>query len=437
MPPVRSARPPITSKDRMAGARRSRPPAATVLHAVSFFLVLGLTCAVAAAQEFGQWSWDGSVSAAIRKYADRIEETRQKSTQNDYRLGLGVQGFVLHPAIAAFRVGVDGALSRYARTTSLDTKRIGYRGDLRVLPQGAWPLHVFATRQNYDYGTSSRDDALLLLAVPDRSTTWGGTVRLRSGPLAGLLAGIDHTKIDFATAATQSQTSAGQYADWSRGSAKLQQHYRLDRQSRDFGSYGYTLRDLTLTTDDHGFVRAWRWDLSSAAIRRTIDTATAPAAAFDLGRVQGHLGTAKPERAAWDLAWNSGVSGAGSNKVQTHSMVGRYLRRIDGGFQLAPTVGFGVQRSPSSHVTSPQAGLGVNWNGHRRSFDLAASAVAGYLLLNSSGRDGSSRQSRISTSFGASVGHGNESGFRQQFEVSASRNQLRIAGDSFANTPEL
>src|SRR6266498_3290727 len=109
MPPVRSARPAITSKDRMAGARRSRHPAATVRHAVSFFLVL--TCAVAAAQEFGQWSWDGSVSAAIRKYADRIEETQQKSTQNDYRLGLGVQGFVLHPAIAAFRVGVDGALS--------------------------------------------------------------------------------------------------------------------------------------------------------------------------------------------------------------------------------------------------------------------------------------------------------------------------------------
>ncbi len=398
-------------------------------------VLLLMSCApIALAQQYGQWSWEGSVAATQRKYTEATRTARQTiADQRDINLSLAIHGFLLHPALGSFRLGVDSTASRDASGLGLKTNRLGYRGDVNILPQSLFPVRLYAARQHYAYAMNI-DDPYLLYSAPDSSSSHGGALRVRGGPLSGLIAASDRTTISF-LGGQQSQTIAGDHLDWSRASSALQQHYRLERQNRDYGA-GARLNDLMLNADEHASFPRWRWDMTAVALQRSFGPAQG--SRTDLVRIQNHLASVPRNGHVWDLSLESGYSGSDRDGVvQTHDLTGRYLHDPVAGWQIVPFAGYGVQLSDGTTVTTPRVGLSANWSATRRGVDLSANSAASGMLLQSIGKEASINQTQISWSLGGSAAQGSLESLRKDLLVSVSRNQLRSAGETFSQVPVL
>ena len=218
-----------TRPERPSGATRPTPrPRWWAGRATVAALALLTTGSPAAAQQFGQWSWDAALGA--KQVGHRSElETEQTSSRDEtsLNLALGVKGFIVHPALARFRVGVDAALSKFNGTRSRDNRIWGFDANLEGLPRGAYPFTVYARRRAFNYEDLQEEDPLNLLGVPDASTAFGGRLRFRRGLLNGTLLGFDQQGVSYSDADSRSTRDQRAFVDWSRSSRRFQHHLRL------------------------------------------------------------------------------------------------------------------------------------------------------------------------------------------------------------------
>ncbi|HXG57538.1 MAG TPA: hypothetical protein VNL91_00755 [Thermoanaerobaculia bacterium] len=404
---------------------------------VLIIALAALGARTALAQQYGQWSWDASARSSARRYDETLAGASTTNLdQREWQVIFGVRGFLLHPALGSFRAAVETAGTQHLAGVGNSTKRLGYRGDFQILPQSAFPIRLYASRTGHDHAVRP-DEPYFAPAIPDTTSTSGGSLRIRKGPLAGLLLSSDRTTIAFAGGTHRPQTFANDHLDWSSISRQFQQHYRIERQVRDLGSYGYRIADLTINADDRLIRPGWEWDMTAVALRRNLTTSGLQAATTDIVRLQNHF-TSKPAvHRMWDLSWSAGYTGGSRTEAstQTHDLGARYLSRRLRGWQIVPFAGYGLQISDAATVRSPRAGVGANWAGARAGIDLGFNAAANWLLLqwNVNGEDAT--QTAMAWSIGASAAHGSEQTLRKEMVASASHNQLRTAGETLSPAP--
>ncbi len=391
----------------------------------------------AEAQLFGQWSWDALVGLESRSYTTEISgNTLTDYTERSFRLGLGLNGYVIHPAIARFRLGLDATLSDYSGTTAPDTDRWGIRGELALLPFSRYPTHFFVVHSRYDY-TIGADDPLLTTGLADTTTSWGARIRFRGGFLGGLTAGTERTDTSFVDPATRNEVLSRQYLDWSGASGRLNHHYRLERDYRRYGRTPYTLEDYTLNLDEHGpIAERWRWDLSGVGFHRTTEY-RGISNSVDSGRLLNRFVHTTRRNDLLDLSYNGGFSrsDATSGTSHTHTLTARYTWWARKTLQVIPTVGYSLGFSGDLRLTAPTAGVSVSWSHTGTGYDLLLNGGLGGVWTDTTWDGGSTTSNGLSWSAGGTVGTGTEERIRAELDLSLAANELTTAGDLIEELP--
>ena len=387
------------------------------------------------AQYFGQWSWQGEAGIQERLYENTVSGANAgRYDERDVHLGLGVNGFIVHPAIAAFHLGIDALVSRFTGVAAADSRMLGWRGELSLFPSGIAPARVYTSRQMYSYAADGEASPYSYAALPDQVTRVGARVRVRGGALRGLLVGVDARRTTFLQG-VRAERADESFADWSGGSEKLMQHYRLENRSTDYGAVNFSTDDTTATAEEHGWLAAWRWDMSGLGMRRTLRTGSAPAMLIDSLSLANRFVRRTASGNQIELYLSDGLLRFGGTS-QSHSLSGRYLWQVSQTVALTPTATVNVQQSGPETVRAPSAGLGATWTPHLRGVELVADGSAAYGRLTASGTR-IPDSSFVAIGAGVSAAHGAEQTLREELQLSWASNQVRQAGDTIAPLPDL
>jgi hypothetical protein len=390
------------------------------------------------AEEYGQWHWDGSISYSDRNH--RFESDGRETSSYEERslgLGLGVDGYVLNPAIASFRLGLDAVFEKYASGFTLDQKRWGGRFDARILPLGIVPIRLYFDRHEIRFDGLGSDDPLAARSRPSVSTSLGGGVRVRSGPLTGLRASFDSTILEPLDPDEKNRTEERETLEWSGSTRKFQHHWQIDRVARVYGYPDVRIDDTTLTIDEHGRVAPlWRLDATFQAIRREYKWDGLESIGTELGRFGAHLVRVNG-RDSVDFGYTADLTRTrNSPDVESHSFVARAVWRPTSTLQVIPSVGFDFQKSDGTTFEAPNAGLSANWN-HPGTVDVSTNGSASMVWIDWSSPDIDRRETVLRILAGTSIGAGAADRLRGTLELSWARNDAREVGESRPELPDL
>lgn len=403
--------------------------------------VLVLVPAVADCQHYGQWTWDAVLGAEDRSTDNSIgDETVSKYRTRAYYLGLGVNGFVLHPAVARFSLSLDTWYTQFPEGTAQDNTRFGGRFDLGLFERGVFPMRLYFGRSQYDYPDLAADDPITLLSgLPDSTTVWGGRLRIRRGILRGVLVGLDSSELEFQGADRRTETADRYFVDWSRSGKSIQNHVRLVHEARDYARLDYALDTTTLTWDEHGpLAPTWRWDLFAVGIRRATEFEGSAPIESDTARLRNKFIHSLADGSFLDLSYSFGYASSGSaGSALDHQLEGRYRRLVGSGWELSPFVAFSRREIGERNVSVLQGGVSATWTGSAGAWNSTFSGQGAYgqSFFSLSGQTDS--QPFWSASAASILGHGSSTGLRKELEISLSRNEVRSVGDGNADLPDL
>ena len=424
------------------GRGRSFATVESVVRVFGFAALLLLPAVPAPAQDFGRWWWEGRVSA-LRYDSERLVDGEQvgRLRQTDLRLSLGLNGFLGHPAIGSFRLGLDLFLSKFSGGGSLDNKRPGIRGDFQLFPTSSYPITLFFSRQRSDYSGEGSDNPYSLHGLTGTTTAWGARLRLRSGVLRGTLIGYDHADSDYLDPVADQDVQDIQFVDWSRRGKKISHHARLERSFRTFSYADFAIEDLMVTVDERGDITpTWRWEMSAVGIRRDLTRLDEPDTKSDFFRMRNRLAHPVGGRDLLDIQLRQSYN-RGNNGVSGHrnGLTGFYRWRPRARVEIAPFAELWRQSAGKASAWSPRAGVSASYSTGQRTFSAVLNGALSYGLLYA--RSDRSKEdtegSNLAYSLSCSLVQGETSGLRKELEIEVGRNKAHSTTDPNTDLPDL
>lgn len=410
--------------------------------AISLRLLLVLLPALlcppsAETQDFGQWWWDGTLGLGQRGLMNSLtgfDTTRIE--ERDLQLSLGLNGFLGHPALGDFRLGVDLFLSELRNGESLDRDSTGFSLDLNVLPRGAYPLRLFARRMRFDFSAPASPRPFSRL--PDTTSVAGARLRIRRGTLRGTLVGVEHSSLDFVDPDLDNEIDERQYVDWGRQIGSIQNHMRLERSRRTFSFSEAEIDDLVLTLSQQGkLTDLWEWQLSGTGIQRDVEVAGRQAADSDDLRLRNVVSRPIGRRDQLQIQTTLALANAGGGASSSGYGTGLFYRvGLKPGLQLSPFVEYFRQSSELFDSRAPRAGLIFTW-GRNGTVKTLLTTQGSYATLDRQ-RDGLvESENLLALSLAGTVSHGEPSGLLKELELELSHNDLRLSQEPIAELPDL
>ncbi len=387
-------------------------------------------------QSFGQWTWDAA--AGVRRWAYRNTLDGQSISsldQTDLELSLGMGGYVLHPLVGRFGLGLTTSLTDTSGATTIDTRRWGYHANLSLLPQGTYPLQFYARRQRFEYSGVDRPDALAVLQTPEDATSIGGGIELRRGFLRGARFWADRTVLGY----TGKQTTLNELeaADWNRTTKTAQQRLRFDRRVQEYGLAGLRFRDFQGNYDlRRGLGTKWKWEANANGLERRLSYRDQES---DFGFLRTNQRIHRPMRTRdyLELSYDGGVSQAAGSLTQSHTLLTRYHWRARPDLTVLPLLGYGLQLSEGDRLSAPRVGIGSTWNRRLSGFDVSVNGQASLLRLRRSGDGPQTTDTTVAFDLGGSLGRGSQRTLRADLDAGWSHNRLRTAGETVPELPDL
>jgi len=373
----------------------------------------------------------------MRSFQTEIEgEKMSDYGERSLHLGLGINGFIVHPAIAEFRLDLDTLFSSYSGRLNPDSGRYALRGRLGLFPHSSHPSHYYFSYSRFDY-VEGGEDPLTTTGLADTSSSWGARFRLRSGALRGLSLGLEESRTSFLEKGVRDEIFARQYLDWAGAGSKLSHHYRLERQLRRYGRRLYETEDTTLTVDEHGNLSSsWRWDLSGLAFNRDYSYEGRDSSVQN-ARFRSRWVWTTPRQDLLDLSCTGGLSsGSDSSGISSAGLLARYVWYEKHDLQIIPNIGYTIQSSDETDLSSREAGLGLSWAHTTRGFDIGLNGSVSTSRIDVDSRIGREQSDLIGWNAGASVGFGSEEKLRTALEVSLIHNKLRNVGRGLPELPD-
>lgn len=410
-----------------------------------FAATLAATChpTAAPAQEYGQWSWNASLGAASRGVTSSIDDVTSEDWRvDDLRVFVGVNGFVVHPAIAAFELGGD--FSVQSETSGFNQDRSGYLGRVRILPQSAVPIEIHASRTSYDYGAESPGDPLFLRGAPDSITSVGGLLRVRRGLLAGMQAGFERTATDFLeTVPRDGDNWEHAFANWSGESAGIKHLVLFDRRLTEYGNLGYTYDDLSMTIDERGEIgEHWDWNAVGSGFVRDYDYEAGPSGSTTLLRLRSHASRTYASSGLLTLRYDAGSTSADDAETTWTQQLFADLRLpIGSSWTISPYAGVNYAATDHVSATIPQVGVAGSWNGSARDAIIDVNGSLGVLSLDETIEENREtfdvEGTELAGSLGIMVAKTGEHGLSQRLDLAAARNEFSSAGEAITSLPNL
>jgi len=432
----RRARCPVGARRAVAGNGLSR-----AIHSILVSLPIVLAWpAPATAQEFGQWSWEALASFGGRSRDNFVDdESGGRYRENTLGLSLGMNGFIVHPAISRFRLGADLQFIRTDSGQSLDTNRTGLQGNFEFLPRGPHRGSLYINRQLYDYGGSAVDDPFTLLSIPDTLTTWGGRFRAARGFLAGSLLGFDRSAISFIEPGVNQQVYDRQFYDWSRDTSDFSHHVRLEHRYRDLGTVDLNYDELRLNIDERGdFSPAWHWTLTGSGVRQDSESFGMAPQRIDDYQLRSRLTHDIRERDLVEFFYEFGLTEPDTQpSTESHGLSVAYKWRPHPMWNIGPVASYATISSDLQDVRAPRAGLVVGWDWAPQPWNLGFVARGSYGFLERDAGGMIQKEHQSAGSFVGTVGHGTMEGLRKELEVELVRDRLRVTQTQLVTPPGL
>lgn len=396
------------------------------------------------AQQYGQWSWTGSLGVGSRGVTSRSGGvTTEDWRVDELQVFAGLNGFVLHPAICAFEIGGDFSLQ--SETEGVDVDRNGYRGRLRVLSQSAVPVEIYASSASFGYGHDGEETEAPLFrrGVPDSVTTLGGTVRVRRGVLAGLLAGFETSSTEFVESTPRGGDSWERtYANWSGETRGIRHMVLVDQRSTTYGDLDYRYDELSLTIDERsGTEGDWSWNAIGSGFVRDYAYESGTTGSTTLLRLIASASRRYSSSRYLTLRYDGGSSSAGeADSALTQRLFGDFRFPAGERWTFAPYAGVNYASTEDARATIPQIGVAGAWRRTLGSFVVDANGSMGVLVFDesftSNGETLDAEGNEFAGSIGIVVSKAGLHGLSQRFEVAGARNEFNAAGESIAGLPD-
>jgi hypothetical protein len=416
------------------GAGSIRPLLFTILSLAPFL------AEPAAAQQFGQWWWRSELGIGQRDRENRRQgETVSSFNQQELRFNFDLNGYLGHPVIGNFRLGLDLLLSEFEGGRVLDSENLGLSADLRLLPRGNYPLRLFFRRRLFDYEFPPETEDLTLFRSPDVGTTWGGSLRLGKGVLRGTLVGIERNTLDYLDPDANEDDRERVYLDWSRDGAQIRHHLRLEDRDQEYGLIDLAVADLTATFDQQGILgEMWNWHLNAVGIQRESEFSTERQQEVDDYRIRTRLFRPIRERDQLDINTNIGRLKLDEEpEIDRYGLSLFYRWRPRSAWEIGPFLQYAREDSDSASLSAPTTGLSLTWHRENGGWDSLFSARGGYGRIERSDESSSSDESFTTAAASGSVARGDVRRLRQELEAELGRNEFRITTDPILDLPDL
>ena len=394
-------------------------------------LAVGLLAAAPApAQQFGQWSWDANAAADGEGYSNEVDGTEISTyEQQQLRLGLGVNGYILHPAIAAFRLGLGARLGNEQTGDSQDT---ALDGSLSLFPRSFYPARIYAGFSQFEF-QQVPDETFALLSRPESQLRYGARFRVRKGWIGGLRVGLDSATTQFEDPRFRDEESQDAFVSWTRGIGSLNHHYRIDREFRRYGTIDLETEDLIGTFDEHGSLfEDWRWDLTGNVRSRRTDSS---------GRTNEseaqRLRTSTSRSTRWDGVLGLGYGYGSSGDDSSHSLSGTYSFKVRPDLRLQGQAAVTLQDSPTATAFGPSVGVAAIYGTRLAGIRLDTSATVSIGQLDVSGDEVDTSSRFIGWDLGTSVSYGNADVIEAILNVSLAHNETQESGVARPELPDL
>lgn len=408
-----------------------------VLRAAS---ALFLLASPATAQQFGQWWWTGHLGLGYKSFENEVQDALVTDyQQQELELGVDVNGYVIHPAVGSFDLGLNFIVSELDGTQTIDTDRYGAHGTLKLFERGKYPLRFFITRESFDYSDLPTEDAFTLLGAPETLTRWGGRARLRAGPLRGSLLGFEHTAYDLLESVQGTDVDDTQFYDWSRTFGDVRHRVRVERRERRLGVANVSYEDYILNLEEGGNLgEAWRWDLNGNGVRRNLEIQDGSQRTFETYFIRNRLLRTVRDRDLLDVRNSHGLTTSGDVSDDRHTLSVFYRWRPRPNWEIGPFTEYSLRSTGDVETTTPRAGLVISWNRTWKDLTAFLSTQGSYASVSRSGGDfAGADESRVAYSFSGNVTHRATERFMEEVEAEVTRNELRLSPGTLLELPDL
>ena len=416
------------------------PMRATQVWVIAGLCLLLPATPVGAGEDDGRWWWDAAFGLRRDETSNVVDGVDAPGyEQQDLQLSLGLNGYIVHPLIASFRVDTDWLFNNFDNRSGRDGTRYGVGAELNVLPRGAVPLSAYYRKSLFDFSGSAVNAVAGFSGAPESTTNWGLRSRFRQGGLKGLHLGIEHRGTVFLDQGTREGDYDRQFADWSRHGDKGRRRIRLERRVNAFGTVGLDTDDLTLQVEERrSFGPVWRWDLSGDGIRRESFDAIQTGSEVRDYRLRNQFRGNLRERRALDILFELGSTeydSAASIDAQQVSV--SYRMQTPGAWRIAPFVQLDRQTQADRSLNAPRAGLQIYWNRAGRGFDTQFSARTAFAAVREENVGGTEKDSLQAYGLIASVAHGDPGTLRTSLELEWGSNQFSVQRTRLIGFPDL
>lgn len=399
---------------------------------------LGALAAPSRAQQFGQWWWQGLAAYEFRSYDNSSGGRTLSSTDERHlRLSMGLNGYLGHPTLGRFRLGIESLRDRYTGGGSIDSKSLGYWVGIDLLPRGRFPFSFDYRRGSYDYQAGAGYPAFALSRFPDLETTFAGRLRFNASFLRGLKLGTDLSRFQFVDPALREEKRLRSYADWNRLVGPFNNSLRVERDANDYALVGFSSDLWNATLDQTArFSNRWDWQIRLQGLRTTIDntqaaTPEAGAATASTDELRGFWQIRREVRVNDLLDLRIESDSVRPDYAETSTGYGAWLTyrwRPRPGTQISPFVSRAKLDTQASESTTTRAGLDLQWvrSGERLDTTLGGTMSSGSVRA-AGGAPGPSSDDMAYSVLGA-VAFGDATRLRTDLELEAGHNQLRLVG---------
>jgi hypothetical protein len=400
-------------------------------------VAIAILAVPAEAQSFGQWWWTGNAYLLGQSFDNEVDGQSSSSSDNtQLRLALDLNGYILHPAVARFRLGLDTTLASSGGSFALDTSNWGYQLDLDLLPASSTPVRMYFGQSFLDYSGASEGENLALTGVADRITRFGLFARAVSTIFKGSEIGWSRDTFRFVGRNTSDEVRENGFAQWSRASRNFRHSVRLQRDYTSFGTIDFATEDLKLTLDEGGNIgRGWNWVTYGLGIRRDLQSGSS-SRLIETVRLNNRF-TRPLGNDRLQLGYLIAAASADPDNIWIHNLTGSYIWGLSGGWSLSPTVGIAAQQRPDSDLLAPFGSVSVNNNWRFGKFSVGWSGGVNLSRSRQRFADGDATQNSFGVSTQLSVTHGRPEGLQKQLELQYSQNEVRSAADEDLDLPDL
>jgi hypothetical protein len=372
------------------------------------------------------------VRSVLRLHFGTGDGDWQGTDSRDLRVALGINGYILHPAVAPLRLDLDLRLAQLDNDNGggRDESRVGLGGRIRLFPRGRYSAGFQLGRRYFDY-SRGRDDPLATPADPDTVTQWRGWARARSGPLRGTTVSFERRDNDLLDPDLGGDRYDGQLVSWSRANRWLHNEISLERREREYGHISLATEDHSLRVTERARIAPdWSWTLIGFGIRREVTRtlAASSSTAENLNLRNRFVGRVR-DRDRIDLTLRLDRSEPESGSITDGQTLTAFYRWMPTkAWDIGPFMGYDRRSADGMELEAPRAGVAVNWNHSGRHMDTLLSADGDFGQLRRRDDAGTLREKQTAYRLAAWLGQGKPVGLRRELLLEAVYDALRQRG---------